>query len=116
MIYEDKGLKIKSDFEIRTLRENKIEKDLLIDTGGRVLNLFFPKLAPYIKGRIQLTEVSHVLIRYAFKGPKILGLYFMRNIDMSTPLMQVDIDFTGKEFIFTKEEFAASFKLIEGKS
>ncbi len=108
VIIMDVNLHLNSSFPIRTIRDDKEGKDLLIDIGGRVVDLHIEGLPSYILGRFQFTEVSHVIFRYTPGAGTVSSIHFMRSIDMKTSLMTFDLDFQGLALDFVDGEFGAS--------
>lgn len=91
MKFEDYGLSIISDFEIRILRENEDDMDLLIPINHRALNLVFCELPDYLKHRFQVNNIYGILIRIAKHLNNDATIHILRNIDLDSSFLNFEI-------------------------
>lgn len=114
MNYKNSNLIIQSDFEIRELKHPANDIDLIIPIDNRVLNLIIPKLPPFMKGRLQFTQVSAIMVRFnTDESYNQATIHLMRNIDMATSLVNFIIDYKGLSLNIRDREGYIELKLME---
>lgn len=110
--YKNNYLKLKSDLEIVELNNDGIDSDIIISLKGKVLNIEIDNMPEFLLNRIQLTEVKSILIRFSLKKDYKSGMiHFLRVIDLNTPLMNIEVDFSKVEIIIKDEEFNVNMKI-----
>ena len=110
MEYFKNNLKIKSDFDIKSLDKFEEDIDLIISLDSRVVNLILEDLPDYIINRFQLTEVKSILIRHSVNTENnTLTVHFLRVIDLNSSLMNFSLDYTNFEIIIKDNEYSVDF-------
>lgn len=110
MEYFNNNLKIKSDFDIKSLDKFEEDIDLIISLDSRVVNLILEDLPDYIINRFQLTEVKSILIRHSVNTENnTLTVHFLRVIDLNSSLMNFSLDYTNFEIIIKDNEYSVDF-------
>lgn len=110
MEYFKNNLKIKSDFDIKSLDKFEEDIDLIISLDSRVVNLILEDLPDYIINRFQLTEVKSILIRHSVNTENnTLTVHFLRVIDLNSSLMNFSLDYTSFEIIIKDNEYSVDF-------
>ncbi len=110
MEYFKNNLKIKSDFDIKSLDKFEEDIDLIISLDSRVVNLILEDLPDYIINRFQLTEVKSILIRHSINTENnTLTVHFLRVIDLNSSLMNFSLDYTNFEIIIKDNEYSVDF-------
>lgn len=115
MYIKDK-LILKSDFEVRELREEDEngDVDLFIPIEYRTVNLHLPFIDPNKMSRIQLSEVKSIVLRFnTMEENNKCSVHFLKNIDLLSHLLNFELDYSDYEIIIKQEEYSVSFKLIE---
>lgn len=104
--YENSKLIIYSDFEIRTLREENKDIDLLIPIDLSVLNLHIDNMPNHISDRFQLTEVRSILVRFTtdFEN-NICTIHFLKSIDISSAMLNFTVDYKDHFIRIVKSEY-----------
>lgn len=95
MKFEDYGLFIISDFEIRVLREDENDIDFLIPINNRPINLIFCELPDYLNNRFQLNSSYGVLIRMAKYQNNQATIHTLKNIDLNSSFLNFEISYTN---------------------
>ncbi len=112
MIYEKNNLKINSDFEIRILREENDDIDILIPIDKRTINLYMNNLPQYVKSRFQFPAVKTIIIRSCkLKENNICTIHFLRNIDLHSSMVNFELDYNNKIIIISKKEGYVDFRV-----
>lgn len=105
--YNNNGLNIYSDFEIRTLREMDQDMDLLIPIDLRVLNLYIDEMPEFISNRFQFTEVKNIIIRHTMdKGNTYCTIHLLRSIDMNSALVNFTVNYEDREIKIVDREYS----------
>jgi hypothetical protein len=87
------GLLIKSDYEIRPVREDEIDIDHFIEFNYRVINIIFDKDCGPLSN-LQLTKSYGLLIRQSKIGKKMASLHFLNSIDINQAYLNFDLDYS----------------------
>ncbi len=91
MKFEDYGLSVISDFEIRVLRENENDMDLLIPIKHRPVNLILGELPDYLNNRFQFNSIYGILMRIAKYQNNYATVHILRNIDLNSSFLNFEI-------------------------
>lgn len=112
MILNENNFSLNSDLEIRTIREDENDKDIIISLNRRTVNLYFRDLPKYIKSRIQLLDVQNIIIRYSKdKFNNMCTIHILRNIDLHSSIMNFEIDYTNINLEINEKEYYVDFKM-----
>ncbi len=99
MLYKKSNLYIDSDLEIRTIREDGIDIDILIPVENRTLNLYLDNLPDYIKSRFQFSMVKNMIIRFCtLNDNNTCTIHLLRSIDLHSSVLNLEIDYTNHYF------------------
>lgn len=113
--YNNYGINIKSDFEIREIYEDKLDIDLFIALNNRPLNLYLDDLPSYIDNRIQLDNVANILLRLSKDNANTLStIHFLQNIDIQSSIINFVIDYKGLNIELVEDEYNINL-YIKGK-
>lgn len=114
MIYNSYGLYIECDFEIRIVREDDTDADLLIPIKGRPLNVFLSNMPCYIKDKFQFPSVYGILIRIAKADDNnIATVHILKNIDLLASIMNFEIDYKDMVFSIFDTAFSCEWMIEE---
>lgn len=112
MILNENNFSLNCDFEIRTIREDEKDKDIIISLNRRTVNLYFNDLPKYIKSRIQLLDVQNIIIRYSKdEFNNICTIHILRNIDLHSSIMNFEIDYTNFKLEIKNKEYYVDFRI-----
>ncbi len=103
---------LKSDFEIREIREEDEngDVDLFIPIGHRTVNLSIPFIDEDKMSRIQLCEVKNIVVRFNTKvGNDRCSIHFLRSIDLLSHLLNFELDYKNYRIIIKRERYSVSF-------
>lgn len=93
MNFNNHGLSVISDFEIRVLREDQDDVDLLIPINHRSLNLFFCTMPNYLNNRFQFNRIYGILIRIAKYQNNYATIHILRNIDLNSSFLNFEFSY-----------------------
>ena len=111
-MYINGSFVLKSDFEIREIRQEDEngDVDLFIPIEYRTVNLFIPFIDRSKMSRIQLCKVKNIVIRFNTKeGNNICSIHFLKNIDLLSHLLNFELNYENHEIIIEQEEYGVSF-------
>lgn len=115
--YEKNYLKLKSLYNFNILKKSSLDEDIIINLGGRVINIFLDHIPSYIKDRLQLTEVNAILIRHTLDNKNSLAtIHFLRVIDLNSSLLNFVVDLENIEIIVEEENNQINFYLKKTNS
>lgn len=107
MKFEKSNLLIESDFEIRMVREENEDVDILIPLENRTLNLYFDDIPKYVKSRLQFPMIKNIIIRFSNSNDNnILTVHLLRNIDFQSSVANFEIDYTNFMFKVKRKEYS----------
>lgn len=115
-MYKKGSFILKSDFEIREIREEDEngDIDLFIPIQYRTVNLSLPFIDKNKMSRIQLSEVKSIVLRFNVdKNYNICNIHFLKNIDLMSHLLNFEFDYTDYIINIIQEEYSVSFELIK---
>ncbi|MTI65780.1 MAG: hypothetical protein FH753_04180 [Firmicutes bacterium] len=116
MIYEKSNLTIYSDFEIRTVREENKDIDILIPIENRTVNMNLDDLPEYIDSRIQFPLVKNIIIRYnTTNDNNTCTIHLLRSIDLQSSMVNLVIDYTKHHLEIRDKSFYIDFRLKKNK-
>lgn len=110
--YENSELIIYSDFEIRKLREEDCDIDLLIPVDLSVLNIHIAGMPNHISNRLQLTEVRSILVRFSTDSENnICTIHFLKSIDISSAMLNFAMDYKDHFIEVVKSEYCIDMRI-----
>ena len=116
MSYRKGNIHIKTDFEVRVVRETGPDTDLFIPIGNRTLNLHFPRSQAACISRIQLPTVRNLLVRTsALEGNRRCTLHFLDSIDLQASLLNLEMDVILCEIELEAFDHSVEMRIVERK-
>ncbi|HLR35609.1 MAG TPA: hypothetical protein VK071_09855 [Tissierellales bacterium] len=107
MRYKSGNLLIISDFEIRLLKEEELDIDLLIPLNFRTLNLHIEGLPKYINRRIQFPRVRNIVIRFTkIKGNEFCTIHILNSIDFQSAIANFEVNYEKHCIRLEKKEYS----------
>lgn len=111
-VYEKGNLIIKSDFEIRILRQEEKDVDLFIPTEYRTLNLFLENLPDYLDSRIQFPEIRNIIIRFSTeKNNDYCTIHLLKNIDLHSAVANFVINYKEHYVDLKNKEYSSEMHI-----
>ncbi|AFS77573.1 hypothetical protein Curi_c04980 [Gottschalkia acidurici 9a] len=111
--YEKSNLVIHSDFEIRKLREENSDIDLLIPLDLRVVNLHINNMPEYISDRFQLIEVRNIIIRFTDDNKNnYCTIHFLKNIDLQSAIVNFTMDYKNHSIKIAKADYSVEMYIL----
>lgn len=99
MVYNEYNLVLKSDFEIRIVRENNSDIDLFIPLTKTVLNIQFIDLPTYLGNKFQCLDVFALLFRISkLKNNNTLTLHVLKDIDLNSSILHFELNYERIQF------------------
>jgi hypothetical protein len=112
MEYKNSSLYIKSDFEIKSVKEWEYDVDLLISLEDRCLNIYLDDIPQYIMSRIQLPNVRGILIRYCkLQENNICTIHFLKDIGMHSTILNFEVDYSKHFVNISDKEYFVEMKI-----
>lgn len=115
-MYISGNLVLKSDFEIRQIREEDEngDVDLFIPIGYKTVNLFIPFIDKDKMSRIQLSEVKSIVIRFNTNvGNNRCSIHFLKNIDLFSHLLNFELNYIDYKIVIKQEKYSVSFMVVK---
>lgn len=104
---------IETDFNIRVLREDESDFDIIIPMNNRCVNVYFEGMPKYIIDRIQCSMVKNILIRISkLKTNTKCTIHFLRNIDLHSSILNFVFDYKNNKIVIKDLKYFAEFKII----
>lgn len=105
--YENGNLVIYSDFEIRKLREDNNDIDLLIPLDLRVLNIHIDNMPKYIEDRFQFNEIRAIIVRITTKTDNNhCTIHLLKSIDLNSAIVNFSMNYKDHNIKIVKGEFS----------
>lgn len=106
------GLLLDTDFEIRTLRDEASDADILIPLGERTLNIEMEGLPGYLGGRLQSCMAANILIRLSKeKGNASATVHILRSIDLYSAMLNFEIDCSSCSISISDEGYSVLMRI-----
>jgi hypothetical protein len=110
--YENGKLVIESDFEIRLLRKENEDIDLLIPVDLRVLNLNIDKMPDYMDSRFQFRDVRNIIIRFTTnKDNNYCTIHLLRSVDLLSAMVNFIMNYESHSIRIIRNEFSIDMYL-----
>lgn len=110
--YENGKFVLYSDFEIRKIREEDTDIDLLIPLDLRVLNLQVEGMPKDIDGRFQFSEVRNIIIRFTTdKDNNYCTIHLLKSIDLHSAIVNFSLDYSNRSVEIRKSDFSVDMKI-----
>ncbi|TAH63436.1 MAG: hypothetical protein EWM50_02705 [Gottschalkiaceae bacterium] len=107
------GINIISDFEVRILREDDVDIDIIVPLEGRTLDLQFSNMPDYMGNRIQCSIIKNLVMRFSKSANNtICTVHLLRSIDIYSSVINFELDY--KELIIQIKdlEYSAVFRIL----
>ncbi|AHM55590.1 hypothetical protein EAL2_c02870 [Peptoclostridium acidaminophilum DSM 3953] len=106
------GLSIETDFEIRLVRDEAFDADIIIPVGDRTVNLEIEGLPEYMGGRLQSCMVANVLIRLSKdESNKVATIHYLRSIDLYSAMLNFEIDYSSCSISIKDEGYSVLMRI-----
>lgn len=93
MIYNNENFYIEHDFEVRIIRKEENDVDLLIPIENRTLNVYIEE-GIGLHSRMQFSAVKGILLRFStLESSHICTIHLLRNIDIHSSIVNFEIDY-----------------------
>ena len=114
MIYEKSGMKIVSDVEVKEIKKDLYNIDLLIPIEYRCVNLDFDNLPVYISSRVQFPLVKSILIRFCtVEDNNICTIHFLSDSGIHSTIANFEMDYSKIYMEILDKEFFVEIKICE---
>ena len=112
MIYEKSKLKIVSDFEIKEMKKDEYNIDIIIPMEQRCVNLYLDNFPRYIKSRVQFPSVKSILIRFCtIEHKNICTVHFLRDSGIHSTIANFEMDYSRAFIEVCDKEFFVDMKI-----
>ena len=112
MKYEKSGLIIQSDVEIRTIREENNDIDIILPLKNRTVNLYLDETPSYLKSRFQFLMIKNIIIRLsAIEKNNVSTIHFLRSIDLHSSVVNFEVDYSNHYFQVKNKEYLVEIYL-----
>lgn len=110
--YTNNEFDLKSDFEIRTVREEDSDIDLLIPLELRTLNLYIDKMPNFLVDRFQFTEIRNIMIRITkYSDTSLCTIHLLKSVDIHSAIMNFTMDFENHIIEIIRNEYSVQMNL-----
>ena len=110
--YNKYGLKLESDFEIRTVYEDDKDIDLFLQLNNRPINMEIKDLPSFLPDRFQINNIGNILLRLSKKETNTLTtIHFLRNIDLNSSFLNFTLDYREKSIFLREGEFSLELRI-----
>ncbi len=114
MNFNQHGFSLKCDYELRILREDDQDIDLIVPIDNKSINLYFDDMPGYIYDRIQCPMIKNIVIRLSkHKDNYLCTIHLLRNIDLHSSVLNFVFDYRNKELIIEDSDYAALLKILK---
>ena len=103
---------LNSDFEIRVVREDKDDIDLLIPLDLRTLNLFIDQMPTFIENRFQFNEVRNIILRITkVDHNNLCTIHLLNSVDIHSAIMNFTMNYKEHSIDIIKNDFSVDMYL-----
>jgi len=114
MIYEKMGMKIVSNLEIKEIKRDQYNIDLIIPVEYRCVNLYFDNLPKYISSRVQFPLVKSILIRFCtIEDNNACTIHFLSDGGINSSIANFEMDYSEIYIQVRNKEFFVEIKVCE---
>lgn len=112
MIYEKSNLKIISDFEVREIKKDEYNLDLIIPIDNRCLNLYLNNASKYLVSRVQFPSAKSILIRFCIiEDNNICTIHFLSDSGVHSSMANFEMDYSETYIEVMDSEFYVDMKM-----
>ncbi|SHK04202.1 hypothetical protein [Paramaledivibacter caminithermalis] len=113
MIYNNGGLYIDSDFEIRIVRQDGNDIDLFIPIGNRTLNLYLNDNLKALNSRLQFSVAKNLIFRFSMDmSNNISTVHILKSIDLHSSIVNFEIDYSKHMIEIKDKEYFVEMRII----
>ncbi|WDV45587.1 hypothetical protein PV797_19150 [Clostridiaceae bacterium M8S5] len=88
--------KLKSHMDIRILREDENDVDIIIPLEKSVLNLTFENAPKSLRGRIQFTDAKNIILRFCKSEEyQACTVHVLKSIDLFSAVANFELDYSN---------------------
>ncbi len=110
--FSNKKFDLFSDFEIRIVREDEKDIDLLVPLDLRTLNLYIDELPDFLGNRLQFTEVRNIIIRITKNGDdNLCTIHLLDSIDILSATMNFTMNYENYAIYILRNDFSVEMNL-----
>lgn len=116
MIYDKSNLKIDSDFQVKEMKKEIDDIDLIIPVDNRCVNLYLYDSPKYVISRIQFPTVKSILIRFCtIEDNNICTIHFLSDSGIHSTMANFEMDYSETYIKIKDNEFFVDIKMLEVK-
>lgn len=105
MIYVKGKLKIESNIEVRTVREEGVDIDILLPIRKRTINLYLLDKPKYIRSRLQFPMTENIIFRFSIADDNnTCTIHLLKSIDFHSSVMNFEVDYENHYFYIQNNE------------
>lgn len=110
--FTNKKFDLFSDFEIRIVREDDKDIDLLIPIELRTLNLVLDHMPEFLGNRFQFTEVRNIIIRLTkHEKDNRCTIHLLNSVDIHSALVNFTMNYEQHCIYIVKEDYSVEMNL-----
>ena len=107
--YVNGKFSIYSDFEIRKLREDNGDIDLLIPLDLRTLNLYIENMPTFLSDRLQFNSVRNIILRFnTGDDNNLCTIHLLDSVDILSSIVNFTLDYSNHWIIIVKDDYSSS--------
>ncbi|MCY6485101.1 hypothetical protein OW763_12200 [Clostridium aestuarii] len=112
MIYENGQFCIVSDFNMKEIKKDRYNIDILIHLEGRCINVYLDNSPKCLNSRLQFPLVTSVLIRFCILEDNNIGtIHFLSGSDLYSTIANFEIDYNDHFIQLKNREYFAEMKI-----
>lgn len=106
MRYEKSGLIIVSDIDMRTIREEGEDIDIIIPLNNRTVNLYLDDIPNYMESRLQFSMIKNMILRFCtIEENTLCTIHLLRSIDLHSSVVNFEVDYSNHYFEIKIKEY-----------
>lgn len=110
--FTNKKFDLFSDFEIRIVREDEMDIDLLIPIDLRTLNLVLDHMPDFLGSRFQFTEVRNIIIRLTRdEKDNLCTVHLLNSVDIQSALVNFTMNYEEHCIYIVKDDYSVEMNL-----
>lgn len=100
---------IYSDFEIRKLREDNGDIDLLIPLDLRTLNIYIENMPAFLSDRLQFKSVRNIILRFnTADDNNLCTIHLLDSVDILSSIVNFTLDYSNHLIRIVKDDYSSS--------
>ncbi len=108
----NKDFVLNSDFEIRVVREDPNDIDLLIPLDLRTLNLYVEEMPTFLENRFQFTEVRNIVLRITKNNiDHLCTIHLLNSVDIHSAIMNFTMNYEKHNIEIIKSDYSVEMNL-----